>query len=145
MLNVLFIGASTVNFGGAPGPWDHSRRLEKLGGVKVVGIADPDVGRAQDILKLKLQGPHALMYEGCQVFSTYQDAILNTTTHLAFIGMTDHNVLLSLIALNYPGIRTFVLEIFVAHNPAHNSDWHVSAVSGCKNSASYLSPIFHHA
>ena len=34
MLNVLFIGASTVNFGGAPGPWDHSRRLEKLGGVK---------------------------------------------------------------------------------------------------------------
>ena len=34
MLRVLFIGASTVNFGGAPGPWDHSRRLEKLGGVK---------------------------------------------------------------------------------------------------------------
>ena len=24
-----------MNFGGSPGPWDHSRRLEKLGGVKV--------------------------------------------------------------------------------------------------------------
>ena len=54
----------------------------------MVGIADPDVGRAQDILKLKLLGPHALMYKGCQVFSTYQDALLNTKTHLAFIGMT---------------------------------------------------------
>lgn len=34
MLRVLFVGASTVNFGGAPGPWDHSRRLEEIGGVK---------------------------------------------------------------------------------------------------------------
>ena len=34
VLRVLFIGASTVNFGCSPGPWDHSRRLEKLGGIK---------------------------------------------------------------------------------------------------------------
>ena len=81
----------------------------------MVGIADPDVGRAQDILKLKLQGPHALMYEGCQVFSTYQDAILNTTTHLAFIGMTDHNVLLSLIALVYGLLSWRFLSHIILH------------------------------
>ena len=40
-LRVLFIGASTVNFGGSPGPWDHSRRLEKLGGVKASTRTNP--------------------------------------------------------------------------------------------------------
>lgn len=58
-----------------------------------MGIADPDVDRAQDVLKQKLQGPHSLMYKDCQVFSTYQDALLNTTVHVAFIGEeVYHNV-----------------------------------------------------
>ena len=113
-LRVLFVGASTVNFGGAPGPWDHSRRLEKLGGVKaspktdlpvgvgvrtehtlswmcliqVIGIADPDVTRAGEILERKLQGPHAHMYTDCEIFSSYQDALGSTRSgvDVAFIG-----------------------------------------------------------
>ena len=28
-----------MNFGGAPGPWDHSRRLEKIGRVKASGLS----------------------------------------------------------------------------------------------------------
>ena len=37
-LRVLFIGAGAVNFGGAEGPWDNSRRLEGEGGVLIVAI-----------------------------------------------------------------------------------------------------------
>lgn len=54
LLRVLFIGAGAVNFGGAEGPWDHSRRLEKLGGVEVVAIADPDLKKARAVLQKKL-------------------------------------------------------------------------------------------
>ena len=48
-LRVLFIGAGAVNFGGAEGPWDHSRRLEGEGGVLIVAIADPDTPKAEQV------------------------------------------------------------------------------------------------
>ena len=73
---------------------------------QVVGIADPDMGRAQDTLKLKLQGPHALMYKDCQVFSTYQDALRNSTIHLAFIGMP-HVRTVSIGVVNHPRFHLF--------------------------------------
>ena len=48
-LRVLFIGAGAVNFGGAEGPWDNSRRLEGEGGVLIVAIADPDTPKAEQV------------------------------------------------------------------------------------------------
>ena len=86
IVRVLFIGAGAVNFGGTIGPWDHSRRLEQLGGVQVVAIADPDLPKAQEVLKSKLDGQFADMYKGCIVMANYLDAIETTKPHVAFIG-----------------------------------------------------------
>ena len=86
ILRVLFIGAGTVNFGGSEGPWDHSRRLEQLGGVQVVAIADPDLPKAKKLLDTKLGGKFADMYTGCIVMANYLDAIETTKPHVAFIG-----------------------------------------------------------
>jgi predicted dehydrogenase len=58
--------------------------------VKVVGIADPNVSRAEEIIKRKLQGPHASMYRECHVFSDYKDALLKKTVNIAFIGVHPH-------------------------------------------------------
>ena len=86
VVNVLFIGSGAVNFGGAEGPWDHSIRLEKLGGVKVVGIADPDLPKAKAVLAEKLSGKHAHMYKDCMVVGDYADALSMVKPHVAFIG-----------------------------------------------------------
>ena len=85
-LAVLFVGAGAVNFGGAEGPWDHSRRLEQLGGVQVVAIADPDLPKAQKVLETKLSGDYAGVYRGCVVMANYLDAIKATKPDVAFIG-----------------------------------------------------------
>ena len=42
ILQVAFIGAGAINFGGAEGPWDHATRLEKLGGVEVRVLVNVD-------------------------------------------------------------------------------------------------------
>lgn len=54
----------------------------------MVAIADPDVSRALETLKCKLQGPNAHMYAGCEVFSSYLDVLNNPSTvvDVAFIG-----------------------------------------------------------
>ena len=85
-IRVLFVGAGAVNFGGAEGPWDHSKRLEQLGGVQVVAIADPDLHKAKNVLQTKLSGPRAAMYKDCMVMASYLDAIKTTKPHAAFIG-----------------------------------------------------------
>ncbi len=90
-LRVLFIGSGSVNFGGAIGPWDHSKRLEKLGGVKIVAIADPIVDKAEAILKTKLQGTNAHMYKDCMAVKSYLDAIELTKPNVAFIGKDCYN------------------------------------------------------
>lgn len=90
VLRVLFIGAGAVNFGGAEGPWDHSRRLEELGGVQVVAIADPDLPKARGVLQLKLTGGAAEMYKGCLVVADYLEAIQTTKPQVAFIGKFSH-------------------------------------------------------
>jgi predicted dehydrogenase len=46
-LNIAMIGAGGVNFGGAEGPWNHCARLEKLPGLRVVAVVDPDLERAR--------------------------------------------------------------------------------------------------
>ena len=85
-VRVLFIGAGAVNFGGAEGPWDHSRRLEKLGGVQVVAIADPDLPKARKVLEIKLAGESAAMYKGCLVVASYLEALQTANPQVAFIG-----------------------------------------------------------
>ena len=87
-LRLLFIGSGAVNFGGAEGPWDHSRRLEQLGGVKIVAIADPLVSKAQEVLQGKLSGAHADLYRDCKVFADYKVALEVTKPDVAFIGIT---------------------------------------------------------
>ena len=52
----------------------------------MVGIADPDTTRAQEIIEIKLQGLHSHMYRECRVFSTYLDALNAMPVDIAFIG-----------------------------------------------------------
>ena len=67
-LRVLFIGAGAVNFGAAATalaalrPWNHSRRLEKEGGVRVVAIADPDLPKAKQVYISSMVQPCLLQY-----------------------------------------------------------------------------------
>ena len=82
----MFIGAGAVNFGGTIGPWDHSRRLEQLGGVQVVAIADPDLPKAHKVLEGKLSGGFAEMYKHCVVMPNYLEAIETAKPQVAFIG-----------------------------------------------------------
>ena len=75
-----------MNFGGAEGPWDHSKRLEKLGGVEVVAICDPDLPRARRVLEKKLAGEHADLYKSCHVVANYRDVLEAIKLDVAFIG-----------------------------------------------------------
>ncbi len=91
LIRVLFIGSGSVNFGGAKGPWDHSKRLERLGGVKVVAIADPELSKAEAILQTKLLGPNSHMYKDCVAVKSYLNAIALTKPNAAFIGNKNCN------------------------------------------------------
>ena len=88
-LRLLFIGSGAVNFGGAEGPWDHSRRLEQLGGVKVVAIADPVLTKADEVLKRKQSGPHGDLYRDCKTYADYKEALAAAKPDIAFIGTTN--------------------------------------------------------
>ena len=68
-LRIAFIGAGGVNFGSPTKPWDHATRLEKLGGVTVVGVADPDMEKAQKALAERLAGPARKMYAGAKAYA----------------------------------------------------------------------------
>ena len=85
-LRACFVGAGSVNFGGAEGPWDHSRRLERLGGVRFVAIVDPLTDKARDVLEQKRSGPFAAMYANCQIFADIATALQQSQFDVAFIG-----------------------------------------------------------
>ncbi len=72
-LNVAFIGAGAINFGGAEGPWDHASRLEKLGCVRIVAIVDPDLPKAQQVLRTRQTTQAGLLYKDCTVHATTDD------------------------------------------------------------------------
>lgn len=74
-LRVAFVGAGPANFGGAVGPWDHASRLERLGGVVVVAIADPIAERAQKVLKQRRAGPYGSLYADCRLFDSHQSLV----------------------------------------------------------------------
>ena len=75
-----------MNFGGAEGPWDHSRRLERLQGVRIVGIADPDRPKAEAVRAKKVNGDYAEVYGECAVYGDYKEAIKACKPDVAFIG-----------------------------------------------------------
>ena len=85
-LNVCFVGAGTVNFGGSNDPWNHSLRLENLGVVKIVAIVDPLKERADRILAEKLSGSHAHLYQNCTVYSEIVTALKEKKIDVAFVG-----------------------------------------------------------
>ena len=89
-LRVCFVGSGSVNFGGAEGPWDHSQRLERLGGVRFVAIVDPLTDKARDVLAQKRSGPFASMYANCQIFADVATALQQTQFDVAFIGELLH-------------------------------------------------------
>jgi predicted dehydrogenase len=86
-LRIGFIGAGAVNFGGGEGPWDHAGRLEKIGGVRIVGIADPDTARARKVLAARRKGPASAMYAEAAVDADFRSMIGRTRPDAVFIGV----------------------------------------------------------
>ena len=86
-LKIAFIGAGGVNFGGAEGPWDHASRLEKIGGLSVVGVADPDTARAEKALAARRAGPGEKLYAAAKVFADFREMLERAKPQAVFIGV----------------------------------------------------------
>lgn len=86
-LRIGFIGAGGVNFGGAEGPWDHATRLESLGGIRVVGVADPDTARAERVLAARRAGAAPAMYAQAKVFGDFRQLLAEARPEAVFIGL----------------------------------------------------------
>ncbi|KAJ9112820.1 hypothetical protein QFC20_002148 [Naganishia adeliensis] len=73
--NVLMIGAGNIMFGSEEGPWNHSFRFEhKLGPrLKVVGLIDPNLQRAQSILDGKRASFVESAYRNTKIFKTIDE------------------------------------------------------------------------
>jgi predicted dehydrogenase len=94
LLNVAFISAGGVNFGGPEGPWDHASRLEKIGGIEVVAIVEVDLERARKVLeKRRSSDLYGHMYAKTKVYTSVK-AMLEDTQHpkpdAVFIGLPPH-------------------------------------------------------
>jgi len=90
-LKVAFIGAGQVNFGGGEGPWDHATRLEFISmhtSIKVVGIADPFVKRANEVLEIRQKKANgcANLWTDVQVFADYVEMMDVSKPDAVFIG-----------------------------------------------------------
>jgi predicted dehydrogenase len=72
-----------VNCGGGEGPWDHASRLEKIPGLKVVGIADPDLSRAES----RLVERRAPMYAGARAYADYRAMLDEQRPDAVWIGV----------------------------------------------------------
>ncbi len=86
-LKLAFIGAGNVNFGGGEGPWDHASRLEKIGGVRFVAVADPDVERATAAVEKRRAGPAGSLWTGCRVFSRWRSMLDEAAPDAVFLGV----------------------------------------------------------
>ena len=86
-LRIAFIGAGGVNFGSPTKPWDHATRLEKLGGVTVVGVADPDMEKAQKALAERLAGPARKMYAGAKAYADERALLGEARPEAVLIGL----------------------------------------------------------
>lgn len=87
LINVAFVGSGVVNFGGFGHPWNHSKRLEELGGVNVVAIVDPLTNKGQEKLAEKLAGSQASSYKDCKVYADIDTALMEKKIQVAFVGV----------------------------------------------------------
>jgi predicted dehydrogenase len=91
-LNVAFIGAGGVNFGGVdPGsPWDHASRLETLRGefenLKVVGISDVDQNRLNHVMEIRKKKANPI-WSSTRLFTDYMLMLEMMKPNLVFIGV----------------------------------------------------------
>ncbi|OWF46461.1 uncharacterized protein UNK4.17-like [Mizuhopecten yessoensis] len=74
-LRIGFVGAGNVNFGRWHVPWDHASRLERLGGIQVIGIVDPDTEKAEERLQTRLTSQHGHLYKDCRVMADLSNLI----------------------------------------------------------------------
>lgn len=72
-LNVAFVGAGAVNFGGAEGPWDHASRIERMQGISVQAIVDPFTERSREVLATRKKGCHSSLYQDCAVYASSEE------------------------------------------------------------------------
>jgi len=86
-LKIAFIGAGAVNFGGGEGPWDHASRLEKIAGLRVVGIADPDLTRAET----RLRERRAPMYSNARAYMDYRAMLEEQRPDAVWIGVPPYS------------------------------------------------------
>ena len=86
-LKIGFVGAGGVNFGGAEGPWDHATRLESLGGLAVVGVADPDTARAEGVLAKRRSGAGGAMYSAAAAYPDVRKMLAAARPDAVFIGV----------------------------------------------------------
>ena len=84
------------------GPWDHSKRLEQLGGVEFVAIVDPLVEKARDVLE-KMFGLYAHLYTNCKVLADYQElfSMGDNKPDAAFVGKTRLLIVMKTIYVFY--------------------------------------------
>jgi predicted dehydrogenase len=89
-LKIAFIGAGQVNFGGGEGPWDHASRLEVISKhipITVVGIADPFVRRAEQILAIRQEKEDCRsLWKDVQIFADYVEMLNVVKPEAVFIG-----------------------------------------------------------
>ena len=84
ILHIAFIGAGAINFGGPTLPYNHSSRLESLGGIQVLGIVDIDIKKAERVLEGRKDDP---IYSGCKVYETTTELLKeNKNIDVVFIG-----------------------------------------------------------
>ncbi|XP_033751501.1 uncharacterized protein UNK4.17-like [Pecten maximus] len=86
-LKIGFVGAGAIHFGRPEVPWDHASRLEKIGGLEVIGIVDPDTRRSDEVLKERLASPdYGHMYTHCRLLTDYRE-LLGMKPDIVFIGI----------------------------------------------------------
>lgn len=96
IVRVAFIGAGGINFGSPEGPWNHSLRLEKKLGQRLIvsHIIDPNQQQVQTVLQNKLNPTinimlpqsnlavyHAASYADTKVFYNLDDFLTSVATH----------------------------------------------------------------
>ncbi|XP_060074902.1 uncharacterized protein LOC132554595 [Ylistrum balloti] len=86
-LKIGFVGAGAIHFGRPEVPWDHASRLEKIGGLEVIGIVDPDTCRSEEVLNERLASPdHGHIYANCRLLTDYRE-LLGMKPDVVFIGI----------------------------------------------------------